>query len=166
MPGRFAGRTVRQHVPKMASRGPAGRGGRLRQAYQGLTLRNIHNLLRDSLSRLDWPLPTWAPAAQGPVRAPRGPPRLGLLFQLEEAAMSRTVFVALAVTTALGILGAATTSWSKGSGGVHPCDLSGVNPVRHKAIFNHPDVAKSYGFEKGSDGTWHVMENCQATGPK
>jgi hypothetical protein len=80
--------------------------------------------------------------------------------------MNRKVFAALTVITALGILGTASPSWSKGSGGVRACDLSGVNPVRHKAIFEHPDVAKSYGFEKGSDGAWHVMANCQATGPK
>jgi hypothetical protein len=87
---------------------------------------------------------------------------------MREAIMKALVVVT--VTMALGILGTASPSWSKGgghgSGGVRPCDLSGVNPVRHKAIFNHPDVAKSYGFEKGPDGTWHVMANCQATGPK
>ena len=76
------------------------------------------------------------------------------------------VLVVVTVTLGLGILGTASISWSKGAGGVRRCDLSGVNPVRHKAIFNHPDVAKSYGFEKGPDGTWHVMANCQATGPK
>jgi hypothetical protein len=79
--------------------------------------------------------------------------------------MSRKVLVALTVAAALGILGAPSASWSKG-GAVRPCDLSGVNPARHKPIFNHPEVAKSYGFEKGPDGTWHVMANCQATGPK
>jgi hypothetical protein len=80
--------------------------------------------------------------------------------------MSRKILVALTIATALSILGAPSASWSKGGGGVRKCDLSGVNPVKHKAIFNHPDVAKSYGFEKGPDGTWHVMANCQATGPK
>jgi hypothetical protein len=78
--------------------------------------------------------------------------------------MTQKVLVALTIATALCILGAPSIGWSKG--GVRPCDLSGVNPVRHKTIFNHPDVAKSYGFEKGPDGTWHVMANCQATGPK
>jgi hypothetical protein len=61
------------------------------------------------------------------------------------------VLAVATITMTLGILGTTSASWSKG-GGVRPCDLSGVNPVRHKAIFNHPDVAKSYGFEKGSDG--------------
>jgi hypothetical protein len=79
--------------------------------------------------------------------------------------MSRKVLVGLTIATALSM--APSASWSRsGSGGVRPCDLSGVNPVRHKAIFNHPDVAKSYGFEKEPDGSWHVMENCHATGPK
>jgi hypothetical protein len=79
--------------------------------------------------------------------------------------MSRKILVVTA-TIALSIIGTTSASWSKGGGGVRPCDLSGVNPAAHKAIFNHPDVAKSYGFEKGPDGTWHVVANCQATGPK
>ena len=75
------------------------------------------------------------------------------------------VLVVATVTIALGILGTTSAGWSRG-GGLRPCDLSGVNPAFHKRIFNHPDLAKSYGFEKGPDGTWHVMANCQATGPK
>jgi hypothetical protein len=87
---------------------------------------------------------------------------------MKEAVMKALVVVT--VTMALGILGTASPSWSKGGGhgggAPRPCDLSGVNPARHKAIFNHPDVAKSYGFIKGPDGNWQVMANCQATGPK
>lgn len=79
--------------------------------------------------------------------------------------MSKRLLVVV-VSTALCISGTTSVSWSKGHGGVRPCDLSGINPARHKNIFNHPDVAKSYGFEKGADGTWHVVANCQATGPK
>jgi len=79
--------------------------------------------------------------------------------------MSRKVLVALTIATALSTLGAPSTGGSRG-GGVRPCDLSGVNPVKHKAIFRHPDVAKSYGFVKGPDVNWQVMANCQATGPK
>jgi hypothetical protein len=85
---------------------------------------------------------------------------------MEEAAVSRKVFVALLVTTALGVLATTSVSWSKGGGGLRACDLSGVNPARHKKVFNHPDVAKSYGFEKGPDGNWRVMENCQAKVPR
>jgi hypothetical protein len=87
-----------------------------------------------------------------------------MLLAKEDIPMSRTILVVTAII-ALGIIGTTSITWSRG-GGVRPCDLAGVNPVKHKAIFNHPDVAKSYGFEKGPDGTWHVMANCQATGPK
>jgi hypothetical protein len=84
--------------------------------------------------------------------------------------VSKKILVVVAVTMVLGLLGASSVSWSKGGGhgvgAVRPCDLSGVNPAHHKAIFNRPDVAKSYGFEKGPDGTWRVMANCNATGPK
>ena len=73
--------------------------------------------------------------------------------------------VIITITAALGILLTPSASWSRGGGGLRPCNLTGVNPVMHKAVFNHPDRAKSYGFEKGPDGTWHVMANCQATGP-
>jgi hypothetical protein len=76
----------------------------------------------------------------------------------------RALFAAT-IALALGILGTSSVSWSRGGGGVgavRPCDLSGVNPAYRKAIFNHPEVAKSYGFEKGPDGTWRVMANCQA----
>jgi hypothetical protein len=34
--------------------------------------------------------------------------------------------------------------------------LDGVNPARHGLIFKHPEVARSYGFVKGADGTWQV----------
>jgi hypothetical protein len=43
--------------------------------------------------------------------------------------MSRKVPVALTIATALSM--APSASWSRsGSGGVRPCDLSGVNPIR------------------------------------
>jgi hypothetical protein len=75
----------------------------------------------------------------------------------------------ITITTALGILATPSPSWSKGDGhgvDIHPCDLTGVNPAHHGRIFDNPAVAKSFGFEKGPDGTWHLMANCQATGPK
>ena len=77
--------------------------------------------------------------------------------------------VIITITTALGILATPSPSWSRGGGhvgDVRPCDLTGVNPAYRGRIFKNPAVAKSYGFEKGPDGTWHVMANCQATGPK
>ena len=82
--------------------------------------------------------------------------------------MSRKILVVLAVAMV-------SASWAPpqrvgrrgGSvGSVRACDLTGVNPAKHGLIFKHPDVAKSYGFEKGPDGTWRVMANCQTTGPK
>jgi len=74
--------------------------------------------------------------------------------------------VIVAITTALGILAAPSPSWSRGSvGDVRPCDLTGVNPAYRKRILNNLAVAKSYGFEKGPDGTWHVMANCPAARP-
>jgi hypothetical protein len=73
-------------------------------------------------------------------------------------------FVALAVTTALGILGAASVALAKSSrhssGNVMPCSLDGVNPVYHPQIFGNPAVAASYGFIRSPDGTWHLRPNC------
>jgi hypothetical protein len=78
----------------------------------------------------------------------------------------KKVFVALAVTAALGILG--TASAAAGSDRdrgrepyVVPCSLDGVNPVYHPRIFGNPAFAKAYyGFVQGRDHTWHVMPNC------
>jgi hypothetical protein len=85
-----------------------------------------------------------------------------------EEPVSRKILVVLAVAMVLGLMGFPSTSWSRGGsvGSVRACDLTGVNPAKHGLIFKHPDVAKSYGFEKGPDGTWRVMANCQTTGPK
>ena len=79
------------------------------------------------------------------------------------------VFVALAVTTAMGVLGAAPAMASKDDidtrgergGSVMPCSLSGVNPAVHPEIFGNPAVAaRQYGFIKSKDGSWHVEPNC------
>jgi hypothetical protein len=89
---------------------------------------------------------------------------------VEEAAMcANKTILALAVTTALGILG--TTSAVAGQddmnergergGSVRPCSLDGVNPAHHPEIFGNPAVAaREYGFVKSRDGTWHVEPNC------
>jgi hypothetical protein len=73
-------------------------------------------------------------------------------------------FVALAVTSALSILGAASAAASDRSGRescVVPCSLDGVNPVYHPRIFGNPAFAKAYyGFVQGRDHTWHVIPNC------
>ena len=78
----------------------------------------------------------------------------------------KKVFVALAVTSALGILGAASAeAGSDRDRGrepyVVPCSLDGVNPVYHPRIFGNPAFAKAYfGFVQGRDHTWHVIPNC------
>jgi hypothetical protein len=77
-------------------------------------------------------------------------------------------FVALAITTALGILG--TTSAAAGSdrdrgnrkrGSVVPCSLVGVNPVYHPEIFGNAATAYAYGFVRSRDGAWQVLPNCR-----
>ncbi len=45
-------------------------------------------------------------------------------------------------------------------GAITPCSLDGVNPAYHPKIFGNPAVARSYGFIKAPDGTWHVVPNC------
>jgi hypothetical protein len=81
----------------------------------------------------------------------------------------RKGFAALAVTTALGILGAASAvakqddSDRRGErgGSVVPCGLSGVNPAFHPEIFGNPAVAaRQYGFIRSKDGSWHVEPSC------
>jgi hypothetical protein len=41
------------------------------------------------------------------------------------------------------------------------CNLNGVNPALHPEIFGNPAVARSYGFVRSRDGTWHVQPNCR-----
>jgi len=76
-------------------------------------------------------------------------------------------FVALAVTTALSVLGISSADGSscredpsQCGGFVLPCSLDGVNPVHHPKIFGNPAVARSYGFVRSRDGTWYVVPNC------
>jgi hypothetical protein len=42
-------------------------------------------------------------------------------------------------------------------GYVMPGSLDGVNPAYHPGIFGNPSVARSYGFVKSRNGTWHVQ---------
>jgi hypothetical protein len=83
--------------------------------------------------------------------------------------MSRNkAFVALAVTTALGVLGTAVAVASEHDrdrerergGSVRPCSLDGVNPVHHPDIFGNTATALSFGFVRSRDGTWQVAPNC------
>jgi len=83
--------------------------------------------------------------------------------------MSRNkAFVALAVTTALGVLGISSASAScredpsQCGGFVKPCSLDGVNPFYHPGIFGNPAFARAvFGFVRARDGTWHVIPNCR-----
>jgi len=79
------------------------------------------------------------------------------------------VFVALAVTAGLGVLGAASAVAGQEEmnergdrgGAVLPCSLAGVNPAHHPEIFGNPAVAaRQYGFLRSKDGRWHVEPNC------
>ena len=76
-------------------------------------------------------------------------------------------FGALALTTALSILGAASAAAGEmrdrgdERGAVLPCSLNGVNPASHPEIFGNPAAARSYGFVQSRDGTWHVAPGCR-----
>jgi hypothetical protein len=65
---------------------------------------------------------------------------------------------------ALFILGTASAALAgdqteERGGYVMPGSLDGVNPAYHPGIFGNPAVARSYGFEKSRDGTWHVRSD-------
>ena len=80
----------------------------------------------------------------------------------------KNALIALAVITALGILGISSAAWSScpddrrcRGGFVIPCSLDGVNPVYHPSIFGNPALAYAvYGFVRSRDGTWYVERNC------
>jgi hypothetical protein len=89
-------------------------------------------------------------------------------LEAETAMNGKKAFVALTVTTALGVLGAASamamrddSERHEDAGAVTRCSLDGVNPVYHPKIFGNPSVAKSYGFERSRDGAWHVVPGCR-----
>ena len=81
----------------------------------------------------------------------------------------KKAFIALAVASTLGILGAAPAAGNEDrpdrgddrGGAVTPCNLTGVNPAHHPEIFGNAAVAaREYGFVKSRDGTWQVVPNC------
>jgi hypothetical protein len=41
------------------------------------------------------------------------------------------------------------------------CSLNGINPALHPEIFGNPALARSYGFVRSRDGTWHLAANCR-----
>jgi hypothetical protein len=69
--------------------------------------------------------------------------------------------IAIAVLFILGTASAALAGdqTEERGGYVMPGSLDGVNPAYHPGIFGNPAVARSYGFEKSRDGTWHVRSD-------
>jgi hypothetical protein len=70
--------------------------------------------------------------------------------------------IALATALIIGTASAALAgdSGENNQGGfVMPGSLVGVNPAYHHGIFGNPAVAKSYGFAKSRNGTWHVRSD-------
>jgi hypothetical protein len=78
----------------------------------------------------------------------------------------KKAFVALAITTAVGVLGIASAAANDRSdrgrerGSVVPCSLVGVNPVYHPDIFGNAATAYAFGFVRSRDGAWQVRPNC------
>jgi hypothetical protein len=78
----------------------------------------------------------------------------------------KNALVAVALTAALSILGAASAAaagserWPRG-GYVLPCSLDGVNPVYHPHIFGDPGTAYAYGFVRSRNGVWQVRPDCR-----
>jgi hypothetical protein len=79
----------------------------------------------------------------------------------------KKAFVALAVTTALGVLGAASAAANdrddhgiERGGAVVRCSLDGVNPAHHPEIFGNAATAQSFGFYQAPDHIWHVRPDC------
>jgi hypothetical protein len=87
----------------------------------------------------------------------------------EENVMTRSkAFAVIGITTALGILDAASAAASDHNGNqdrprsfVLPCSLDGVNPAYHPEIFGNPAAAAEYGFVRARDGSWHVQPGCR-----
>ena len=81
--------------------------------------------------------------------------------------IGKKAFVAFAVATALGILGAASATANEQDrsrekdGSVVPCSLDGVNPALHPEIFGNAATALAFGFVQSADRTWHVRPGCR-----
>jgi hypothetical protein len=86
--------------------------------------------------------------------------------QREKVAMNgKKAFAALALTTALSILGGTSAAWSEHidrerGGYVLPCNLAGVNPAAHPEIFGNAGAAYAYGFVRSRGGAWQVRPDC------
>ena len=82
--------------------------------------------------------------------------------------IERKSFAALAMATALAVLGAtsarATDRDDHGierGGAVVRCSLVGVNPAFHPEVFGNVATAKSFGFVQTADHVWHVLPDCR-----
>jgi hypothetical protein len=79
----------------------------------------------------------------------------------------KSIFVAFGIAIAAGFVSAASATdrdddrTGERGGSVVRCSLDGVNPAVHPKIFGNVAVARSYGFVKAPDGSWHVMANCR-----
>jgi hypothetical protein len=80
----------------------------------------------------------------------------------------KKALVALAVTSALVALGAASAAAGNDHdrgrdryGSVRPCSLDGVNPAYHPEIFGNAAAALSFGFVQARGGAWQVVPNCR-----
>jgi hypothetical protein len=70
--------------------------------------------------------------------------------------------IALAVAlTLVGASAALANDDDERGGYVVPGSLDGVNPAYHPGIFGNPAVARSYGFVKSRNGSWHVRPDWQ-----
>lgn len=84
----------------------------------------------------------------------------------------KRAFVMLAITAALGVLGAASAAGSdrdhgRDRGGyVVPGSLVGVNPAYHPEIFGNAATAYAYGFVQSRDGTWQVRTDWRGDATK
>jgi hypothetical protein len=81
--------------------------------------------------------------------------------------IGKKAFVAFAVATALGVLGAASAAANEQDrarekgGTVVACSLDGVNPALHPEIFGNAATALTFGFVQSADRTWHVRPGCR-----
>jgi hypothetical protein len=81
--------------------------------------------------------------------------------------VAKKALVMAAATAAIGLLGVSVATAASDHDQslprlfVMPCSLDGINPAYHPDIFGDPAAARSYGFVRSRDGTWHVQSGCR-----
>jgi hypothetical protein len=82
--------------------------------------------------------------------------------------IGRKSFAALAMATALAVLGAASARATdrddrgiERGGAVVRCSLEGVNPAFHPEVFGNAATARSFGFVQTADHVWRVLPDCR-----